>query len=46
MADIASVFHWQPTTMDEMTPEDLALWWDKARARYEAQNGLGKDGSR
>ncbi|EGJ20126.1 hypothetical protein RSWS8N_18239 [Cereibacter sphaeroides WS8N] len=33
MADIAAVFHWPPQSMDPMSPEELARWWAKARAR-------------
>ncbi|MCF6432597.1 GpE family phage tail protein [Leisingera sp. MMG026] len=39
MADIAMVFHWPPNIMDEMTLEELVMWWGKARDRAEAQNG-------
>lgn len=33
MADLAAVFHWPPSEMDVMTPEDLARWWQRAAAR-------------
>lgn len=42
MADIAVVFHWAPRDMDLMTPEELAGWWARARAR--AQRGNEDDG--
>jgi hypothetical protein len=38
MADIASVFHWQPDAMRDMPLEELARWREKARERFEAQN--------
>ncbi|WP_107495317.1 GpE family phage tail protein [Thalassobius sp. I31.1] len=37
MADIASVFHWAPSEMDPMPPEELVRWREKARARREAE---------
>ncbi|MBT2131234.1 GpE family phage tail protein [Aliiroseovarius lamellibrachiae] len=37
MADIAMVFGWGPDQMDNMSIEDLAMWREKARERYEAQ---------
>tara|TARA_Y100000815_G_C12936587_1_gene347561 strand:- start:165 stop:311 length:147 start_codon:yes stop_codon:yes gene_type:complete len=42
MADIASVFHWQPDAMDGMSIEELARWREKARERFEAQNNTGR----
>lgn len=42
MADIASVFHWQPDEMNQMPVEELARWREKARARFEAQNSAGR----
>jgi len=33
MADIAAIFHWRPADMYEMELEELALWWERAKAR-------------
>ena len=33
MADIAVVFHWPPTAMDDMPLEELAEWRERARLR-------------
>jgi hypothetical protein len=41
MADIALVFHWTPRDMDPMTPEELARWWHRARARHEGEETDG-----
>lgn len=38
MADIAVVFHWAPRDMDPMSPEELARWWARARARSGAED--------
>lgn len=38
MADIATVFHWQPAAMDEMTVEELMEWRERARVRCEASD--------
>lgn len=42
MADIASVFHWSPESMNAMSIEELSMWREQARDRAEAQNGGGK----
>lgn len=46
MADIAMVFHWTPDVMDTMSPWELGQWRERARERWEAQQGKGKDGGR
>jgi hypothetical protein len=33
------VFHWPLRDIDPMSVEDLALWWAKARARANPQEG-------
>lgn len=33
MADIAAVFHWAPTAMDDMSLEELMGWREEARKR-------------
>jgi hypothetical protein len=33
MADIATVFHWPPPTMDGFTLRELADWRERARIR-------------
>lgn len=43
MADIAMVFHWPPGAMENMAVEDLARWREKARLRFEAMNGAGRN---
>ena len=42
MADIALVFHWSPGDMEQMELEELALWREKARERFEAQHAGGQ----
>ncbi|MGX2969238.1 GpE family phage tail protein [Ursidibacter sp. B-7004-1] len=37
MADIATVFHWQPNAFDEMDLDELMRWRELARVR--AENG-------
>lgn len=37
MADIAAVFHWQPSAMDEMTVAELMGWRDRAAKRMGAE---------
>lgn len=37
MADIASVFHWSPETMDKMDMFELASWREKARQRSQPE---------
>lgn len=39
MADIAMVFHWPPDAMSRMSLFELARWREKARQRFEAQQG-------
>jgi hypothetical protein len=36
MADIASVWPWQPSELAAMTIEELAEWRERARQRAEA----------
>ncbi|WP_216607178.1 GpE family phage tail protein [Vibrio tubiashii] len=36
-ADLAAVFHWQPSEIDQLSYEDLILFRDKARQRTEQQ---------
>ena len=42
MADIALVFHWAPDVMDKMSVEELVLWREKARLRYEVKTKAGR----
>ncbi|MDO4698161.1 MAG: GpE family phage tail protein [Pasteurellaceae bacterium] len=37
MADIATVFHWQPNAFDEMELDELMQWREQARIRAESQ---------
>lgn len=37
MADIATVFHWQPNAFDRMDLDELMLWREKARERVEVE---------
>ncbi|MFZ7158325.1 GpE family phage tail protein [Avibacterium gallinarum] len=37
IADIATVFHWQPNVFDEMELDELMQWREKARERAEYQ---------
>nr|WP_079218131.1 GpE family phage tail protein [Herbaspirillum robiniae] len=37
MADIATVFHWQPAAMDVLELEDLMKWRERARVRCGAE---------
>lgn len=37
MADIATVFHWPPAAMDDMTLGELMDWRERARERSEAR---------
>lgn len=39
MADLAFVFHWAPRDMDSMSPEEIAIWLAKAKARLRAMTG-------
>lgn len=36
MADIATVFHWPPSTMGQMPLTELAEWRERARKRCGA----------
>ncbi|WP_353734499.1 GpE family phage tail protein [Vibrio sp.] len=36
-ADIAAVFHWQPSEIDRLSYEDLLLFREKARQRTEQE---------
>ncbi|WP_443091355.1 GpE family phage tail protein [Basfia succiniciproducens] len=38
IADIATVFHWQPNAFDDMDLNELMQWHEKAHQRAEAQN--------
>lgn len=38
MADVATIFHWSPETMDHMTLTELAMWREKARQRSGADD--------
>ncbi len=42
MADLAAVFHWQPSEMREMSPEELLEWHELARERAKALGVLGR----
>lgn len=44
MADIAFVFHWPPSEMDAMSPEELARWWAHAAERWKAVNPGKRNG--
>ncbi|MFJ2987732.1 GpE family phage tail protein [Collimonas sp. NPDC087041] len=33
MADIATVFHWPPQAMDDLSLSDLMAWRERARVR-------------
>lgn len=35
MADLAVVFHWEPTFMDTLYLDELMDWREKARVRHE-----------
>jgi hypothetical protein len=37
MADLAVVFHWPPSEMNAMAPEELAMWRKKAVARWQRE---------
>jgi len=37
MADVAMVFHWPPSDLEQMEVEDLMTWREKARQRHEQQ---------
>jgi len=37
MADIATIFHWPPDAMADMTLTELAEWRERARVRSGAE---------
>jgi len=37
MADIATVFHWPLSELEEMTPQDLIFWRQKALERNKVK---------
>ncbi|WP_196247801.1 GpE family phage tail protein [Gallibacterium anatis] len=37
IADIATVFHWQPTAFDEMYLDELMSWREKAIERSQSE---------
>ncbi|WP_420801086.1 GpE family phage tail protein [Phocoenobacter skyensis] len=37
IADIATVFHWQPNVFDEMYLDELMEWREQARKRTETE---------
>ena len=39
MADLAMVFHWGPAEMDLLPLSDLMEWRERARIRWEKNNG-------
>jgi len=39
MADVAAVFHWAPSQLDEMEPADLLRWHALARERASVAGG-------
>jgi hypothetical protein len=39
MADIAAVFHWQPSELYAMSLRELAEWRERARVRSGADDG-------
>ncbi|QTS88865.1 GpE family phage tail protein [Ectopseudomonas khazarica] len=39
MADLALVFHWQPASMDALPLAELIDWRERARARWEQDDG-------
>jgi len=36
---IAYVFHWPPSELYELKPEDIVFWYDRGRDILERQNG-------
>lgn len=36
MADIATIFHWPLSDLDQLSVEELAEWRERARVRVEA----------
>ena len=39
MADIATIFHWSLASMQEMDPDDLFAWRDRAVVRWNRMQG-------
>lgn len=39
MADLAMVFHWAPADMDALGLSELMEWHERARSRWERNNG-------
>ena len=39
MADLAVVFHWAPTDMDQLGLQELMDWRERARVRSAGANG-------
>lgn len=37
MADVAAIFHWPPTVMDDWTVDELMEWRERARERSGAE---------
>ncbi|HVJ39381.1 GpE family phage tail protein [Xanthomonas graminis] len=37
MADIAVIFHWPPSAMDDWSIQELAAWRERARLRSGAE---------
>lgn len=37
MADVAAIFHWPPTVMDEWDVKELMEWRERARERSGAE---------
>ena len=46
MADLAVVFHWAPSVMDEMSIPDLMGWHRRAAKRSQTSEPSGKRGKR
>lgn len=41
MADIATVFHWPPDTMNDMSVLELMAWRERARVRSQPAPAKG-----
>lgn len=41
MADLATVFHWQPEAMDVLSVSELMQWRERARVRNGADSKHG-----
>lgn len=39
MADLATVFHWAPADMEQLSLSELMEWRERARKRVETKNG-------